>query len=526
MLDKNNKWSESSTYQAYGGLAGRLPAQRGSRWEVMLLGLIVVRKARRAIDYLKLRWLLLNPISKSVVDELLERRDGKLKAEELLDAYPQRPRSLSWLSFQASTRILGVVREGLGDEVGSDEEFALALRKPEIRRMVLNILLTLQTYGVRQPQRFYAPLMIVWNLTWRCNLRCKHCYQSAGALGGDIGTPELTLDEKLAAVDKIAASLIPTLSLSGGEPLIHPHFWPVAEAARQRGIYLSLNTNGTLITEEVAERLAALGFAYAGISVDAPSKEYHDSFRGVAGSWDKTVRGIKALAKTSVLTILSFTITKENYSRLPQIFGLAEELGMDKVMVYNYIPTGRARDNMDLDLTPEQREEAFSMMYRYAASGGSLCSTAPQMGRLCAEAGHAELIPLAHAGPGRAQDLQILAQIIGGCGIGRAYLALQPDGRITPCVYLPDLEIGDIRRDDIIEIWQSNELLESLASHQGLKGHCGVCEHRAVCGGCRARAYAYFGDFKAPDPGCINNRDYYYAQQAGALPCDASAAPR
>jgi radical SAM protein with 4Fe4S-binding SPASM domain len=473
------------------------------------MGLLILKKGKEALDLAKLRWLLQNPLSKAVVNELLEKDEsGSFRVEELLDSYPERPPSLSWFSFQAANKVLGALRETL---TIPPERFKQALKHPDIRRTIINALLTINEYGVQTPQRFHAPLMIVWNLTWRCNLRCKHCYQDAGPLRGDKSSNELTLPQKLDAIRQIADSLVPTLSFSGGEPLMDPDFWQIAEEARNQGIYLSLNTNGTLLTDEAAAKLVDLGFAYVGISLDSPTSEFHDEFRGVRGAWQRTIQGIKRLAHSPVSTVLSFTVTRYNYQTLPQVFTLAQDLGVDKVMVYNFIPTGRGHYSAQLDLTPEQREEVLKMMYDYSASGGSVCSTAPQLGRVCYEFGHPEYIPLAHTGPGRAQQLAVLAQIIGGCGVGRAYLALQPDGRITPCVYMPDIEIGHITRDTIADVWARSELLKSLASHQGLKGHCGICEYAAVCGGCRARAYAYFGDLKAPDPGCIKNRDYYWA---------------
>jgi radical SAM protein with 4Fe4S-binding SPASM domain len=385
-----------------------------------------------------------------------------------------------------------------------------ALREPSIRRTVVNAALSLDRYGVSFPQRFYAPLMVVWNFTYRCNLRCRHCYQNAGPLRSDsLAAQELTLEEKLAVVDQIAGSHIPTVSFSGGEPLIHPDFWPVAERARDCGLYLSINSNGTLITEEVARRLEEAGIAYAGISLDAPSSEEHDAFRGVPGAYQRTIQGIRNLAATKVATVLSFTITRRNYRSLPEIFRLAEQLGMDKVMVYNFVPTGRGREMIEDDMTPEMREEALEEMYRYAAAGGSLCTTAPQLGRVCKQHQRSDLIPLAHTGPGRVHDLEVLADLIGGCGVGRAYCALQPDGRVTPCVYMPDVTIGHVRDQSLLRVWQESPLLGSLADRTNLQGHCGGCEFREVCGGCRARAHAYFGDFRAPDPGCINNAAYY-----------------
>jgi len=468
------------------------------------MGLLILQKAQQAMDFMKIKALLLNPLSESLLAELTRQRDGRYGIEDIIDSYPDRPDSISWLGFKATRRILGIINEA----IGCGDQFEKIIRREDIRRTILNVLLSVRKYGVSQPQRFYAPLMVVWNLTWKCNLKCKHCYENAGPLGVKSTDNELTLDEKLAAIDHIADSFIPTISISGGEPFCHPHFWPVLEKARARGLYTSLNTNGTLITKETAQRLVDLNVAYAGISVDGPSAAYHDEFRGMPGAWEKTLQGIRNLAETPVFTIMSFTITRDSIRYLREMFELAEELKMDKVMVYNYIPTGRGEGNFDMDPTPEQREEALSLMYEFAASGRLVCSTAPQFGRVCVEMGAHNLLPLAHAGTGKAGNLNILAQIIGGCGVGRAYLALQPDGRITPCVYMPYIEVGNIREDSILDIWHNNELLESLACHDDLEGHCGVCEHKSVCGGCRARAYAYYGDFKAPDPGCLRNKDH------------------
>jgi radical SAM protein with 4Fe4S-binding SPASM domain len=475
------------------------------------VGLLIVRKrVQKKADYLRLRWLLQNFLARRAVRELLRREeDGRLFVEHVLDYYAGGAEvpEVGGMGRQALLRFFGMAAEALGV---TEQQFRRSVRQPSIRRTIINALQTIDHFGIMFPQRFYAPLMVVWNFTWACNLRCQHCYQNAGPLRpARLGCEELTLEEKLAVVDQIADSNIPTLSFSGGEPLIHRDFWPVAERARERGLYLSINTNGTLITEEVAHRLEELDFAYVAVSVDAPTAPEHDRFRGVPGAWERTVAGIGYLARTRVSTVLSFTITRDNYRLLPDMFRLAEDLGMDKVMVYNFIPTGRAREIMERDLTPDMREEALNMMYEYAAGGGSLCSTAPQLGRLCQERGRPDLIPLAHTGPGRVKELGVLADLIGGCGVGRAYVALQPDGRVTPCVYMPEITIGHVREKSLLEIWHGTPLLERLADRRDLKGHCGTCDYREVCGGCRARAYAYFGDFKAPDPGCINNRAAY-----------------
>lgn len=478
------------------------------------MGILVMKKRDwgKQAKFWKLKLALSNPPSRLVVHRLAQpEEDGHLRIERMLDAYVQ-GRLGHALADRVLARLLRTASEGLGIPPSRMRE---ALQEPSIRRTVVNAALTLDRIGLRFPQRFYAPLMVVWNFTYRCNLRCRHCYENAGPLRSSRPPAELTLEERLEVVEQLARSYIPTLSFSGGEPLLHPDFWPVAERARDLGIYMSINTNGTLITEELAARLEQVGIAYAGVSLDAPTPEQHDTFRGVPGAWQRTVEGIRRLAATRVATVLSFTITRHNYRTLPQMFRLAEELGMDKVMVYNFIPTGRGSEMVEEDMTPEMREEALGEMYRYAASGGSLCSTAPQLGRVCKQHGRFDLIPLAHTGPGHVHNLEILADLLGGCGAGRAYCALQPDGRVTPCVYMPEVTIGHIREASLLDIWHHSPLLEYLADRTRLQGHCGECHFREVCGGCRARAYAYFGDFTAPDPGCIHNADWYQRLLSG-----------
>jgi radical SAM protein with 4Fe4S-binding SPASM domain len=474
------------------------------------MGLVITRRRelKRRAKFWLLKLALQNPPSQRIIHSLVQPdAHGRLRIETLLDQVAAHGRAPG-----ATGRTLGTLLRLGSQALGMTEtEMRQSLAKPSVRTTVVNAALTIDRYGLRMPQRFYAPLMVVWNLTYRCNLRCRHCYENAGPLRQAVmEADELSLEEKLAAVDQMAASYIPTLSLSGGEPLLHPDFWPVLERAREKGLHTSIATNGTLITEEAARRLADLELAYAGISVDSPVAEEHDAFRGVPGAWERTIEGIRNAVTAGVPTLLAFTITRNNYRTLPEIFRLAKELGMTKVMVYNFIPTGRGREMMAEDLTPEMREEAMEVMYEHVTGGHSLCTTAPQFGRICAEHSRPDLTPLAHGSHGQGKDLAVLTELVGGCGIGRAYLALQPDGRITPCVYLPDVTAGHVRRDRFLDLWHNSPLLHSLGDRVDLKGHCAACDYQAVCGGCRARAYAYFGDFKGPDPGCINNAAAFY----------------
>ncbi|MBC7328038.1 radical SAM protein [bacterium] len=473
------------------------------------MGLLVMKRGhiKAKTDYMKLRLLFTNPLTKKTLQYLLASTDGgKTRLEDLMDRIATGEKPQKFLErpvyslVQTVAKAIGIPKEKLSEYMAH----------PNIRRTILNAALSVQEYGLNLPMTFYAPLMIVWNITYTCNLRCKHCYENAGSLRPkELGMGELSREEKLRLVDEIADSHIPTLSFSGGEPLLCKDFWAVVEKARERGLYLSMNSNGVLITPEIARRLKENDFAYVAVSIDSANPEKHDFFRGVKGAWERSIQGIKNIIEAGGNAILSVTVTKYNYDEFQDILELGKKLGVYKVMVYNFIPTGRGKEIWNSDLTPEEKESILQQMYDFLGEGGSLCTTAPQLGRICLDRDKPEFAPIAHLGTGKAKDLSLLAELIGGCGVARAYMAIQPDGTITPCVYMPEVHLGHIKTDRILDVWHNHPFLNRLRDRKLLSGACGSCEFNKACGGCRARALAYFGDPMAPDPGCIKNKEYY-----------------
>ena len=122
--------------------------------------------------------------------------------------------------------------------------------------------------------------------------------------------------------------------------------------------------------------------------------------------------------------------------------------------------------------------------------------------------GNADRIPTSHYSEARGKKAKMMAEFIGGCGVGRAYCSIQPDGEVTPCVFMP-IPVGNLKERKFADIWANSPILKQLRTREDLDPECGTCEYRSSCGGCRARAYGYFGNFKAADPGCINNKDLY-----------------
>jgi radical SAM protein with 4Fe4S-binding SPASM domain len=168
-------------------------------------------------------------------------------------------------------------------------------------------------------------------------------------------------------------------------------------------------------------------------------------------------------------------------------------------------------------LTPGQRELLLRRLQEHLTEGKiTIVSTAPQFGRACITYGPEEgLFATGHAGRGPGKKTMVLSRYIGGCGTGRCYCAIQPNGIITPCVYISDIKVGDIRQKSFHEIW-NNELFDTLSDREDRGDHCGVCTYRHYCGGCRARALAYTGDIQAGDPGCIYNQRQWQELTAAA----------
>jgi radical SAM protein with 4Fe4S-binding SPASM domain len=419
----------------------------------------------------------------------------------------------------ASWFVLLAIRLGSGAFNIEESMMKEALQTPYFRKGLLNVLNGIAQYGVTKPQRLAAPFLVVWNYTNACNLRCRHCYQNAEKPSAD----ELSTEERLEVVDQLEKAHVSSIAFSGGEPLMRADFFQVAEHAARKGIYVSVATNGTLMTKQAVRKLKAAGVRYAEVSLDGATAETHDTFRGVPGSFGRTVEGIKNLVEEDVYTCIATTATKYNFYEVPSIVELAKMLHVKRVIVFNFIPTGRGQAILDMDLSPAQRERLLEYLYGELVKGDveALC-TAPQYARVCLQRSIADnrerLTPTHFVSADLHGQTRHLAEFIGGCGAGRMYCAIQPNGLVTPCVFMP-ITIGDLRKESLVSIWKRSDVLDDLSDRERLKGRCGRCQYRHICGGCRARAYAYYQDYLAPDPGCIRELEessYQFARERKA----------
>lgn len=351
--------------------------------------------------------------------------------------------------------VSGVIKAALsnsGRAFGiTEEQLKQGLMNPHVRRGIANILVGISTFGVSKPQTSGAPFLVVWNYTNACNLKCKHCYQNADKPTSG----ELSTEQRKRIADQLAQENVVAVAFSGGEPLMRRDFFEVAEYTVNNGVYVSVATNGTLITRAVAEKMKKVGVGYVDISLDGVNADTHDSFRGVPGCFDKTVRGIKNLVSEDIYTCLAITATKENFHEIPDIIELGKKLKVKRITVFNFIPTGRAQAIFDFDLSPEERERLLELLYGELLKGEiETVSTAPQFARVCLTKSQEEnldlLAPTHFCASNLPGKVKYLADFIGGCGAGRIYCAVQPDGLVTPCVFMP-IVVGDLKQQTFEE---------------------------------------------------------------------------
>ena len=323
-------------------------------------------------------------------------------------------------------------------------------------------------------------MIVSWNTTNICNLKCKHCYRDAGVKSQQ----ELNTDEGLTLVDQIAEAGFKIMIFSGGEPLMREDIYTLTERARDRGLRPVFGTNGTLLDVQTAQRLKSAGAVTMGISLDSADPASHDEFRAVPGSWRLAVEGMKACRAAGLPFQIHTTVMEWNMREVEQLTDFAVEMGAVGHHIFFLVPTGRAVDIETETLRATQYESLLRrIMKKQALVDIELKPTcAPQFMRI-------------------ADQMGVKTRFTKGCLAGISYCIINPVGIVQPCAYL-NIEAGDLRKDTFGSIWRNSTVFQELRAGE-LKGGCGRCKYKDLCGGCRARAYFYHGDYLAEEPWCL-----------------------
>jgi radical SAM protein with 4Fe4S-binding SPASM domain len=323
-----------------------------------------------------------------------------------------------------------------------------------------------------------APNAVIWDVTHRCNLNCRHCYVDANAKN----TVEPSTEEAKAIIDQLRKAKVFRLSFSGGEPLLREDVYELAEYGSQF-FPIEIATNGLLLTGEAAQKLKDAGVSIIQMSMDG-LEDAHDYLRGRKGAFKKMVEATRILKEVGIPFGLTTVIYKKNASHIKELIEKAESLGAFTIRFYRLIHTGRGEDLSPLDVTPSEYKKALEKVYN-------------NTGKIHAVADEAFGF-LLH---GRESPHQWV-----GCQAGRTIAGIKANGQVVPCPMFEDpvFYCGKVPDNDFADIWKMSPVLTEFRSLENIHGKCSSCQYLYQCGGgCRAAVYAKTGDLYSSDYQCF-----------------------
>lgn len=352
-----------------------------------------------------------------------------------------------------------------------------------------------------------TPFLVIWETTRACDLACKHCRAEAVTRRHPL---ELTTEEAKQMMRDVRRFGRPLFVLTGGDPLKRPDTVELVRYGASIGLRMAMTPSGTpLMTPEILKELAEAGLSRLAVSLDGSTAEIHDTFRGVGGSFDWTLKMLRTARELGLSTQINTTVTRHNVEDFEALIQLMTELQISLWSVFFLVPTGRAKAE-DI-ATPEEFEHIFNRMYDLSRTAPfDIKSTAaPQYRRVVLQRQVAERRAKERKEAPSALTAGIgfsLADGVGrakGVNDGNGFLFISHTGELFPSGFMPTTA-GNIRRDDLVDVYRNSPLFQSLRDPNKLKGKCGVCEYREVCGGSRARAFAMTGDPLEAEPFCTH----------------------
>ncbi|WP_174728162.1 TIGR04053 family radical SAM/SPASM domain-containing protein [Mesobacillus harenae] len=351
------------------------------------------------------------------------------------------------------------------------------------------------------------PYIVIWEVTRACQLKCIHCRADA-QISPD--PRELTHEEGLTLIDQIYKMNNPMLVFTGGDCMMREDLFELADYAVKKGMRVSMTPSATEnVTKERMKRAKQAGLSRWAFSLDGPTPEIHDHFRGTPGSFDLTLEKVKYLNELNMPLQLNTVISRYNYHHLEEMAELMKELKVVMWYIFLLVPTGRGQ--MDDCLTPAEHEKVFRWLYK-------LSKTAPYDIKTTAAQHYRRVVfqqkakeHIVDRGEIRYEDTltKDMASVIDGLkrapkGVndGNGFIFVSHVGDVLPSGLLP-IKAGNVREASLAEIYREAPVLKELRNPNLYKGKCGVCEYRFVCGGSRSRTYAVTGDYLESEPFCV-----------------------
>jgi len=336
------------------------------------------------------------------------------------------------------------------------------------------------------------PAHPVWEMTTACNLHCVHCHTSGGKPADD----ELTTREAKRLLDQLAdVHEFRMMAFTGGEPLVRPDLFELLAYAQALGFRNTIATNATLIDDAVARHLRRCGVVIAAVSLDGFDAATHDSIRGIPGAFESALRGMRALRRAGILLHINITAMEYNVDQMEQLMALVDELKAGIILMYQLVPVGRGRGIREAALDLSANEQLIRFMVQAQRTTQAIMEpvAGPQYWPFL----------LQRAGIRGGLLLRLAEMVFHGCSAGRGFVYIKPNGEVWPCPFV-EVSCGNVRQTPFPDIWAASPIFAELRAREKLlKGRCGECQYRRLCGGCRGRTLATTGDYLGEDPSCF-----------------------
>ncbi len=333
-----------------------------------------------------------------------------------------------------------------------------------------------------------APFLVIWEVTQACDLACVHCRASAAPARSPY---ELSTVQGYRLLDQIREFGDPLMVFTGGDPLKHPDLFDLLRFSTGIGLRTTVTPSATpLLTADAIRAFQDAGIARMAISLDGPDAGVHDGFRRVAGSFDRTIFALDSAREIGLETQVNTTVTRRTVDYLPAVARIVADKGAKMWSVFFLVATGRAAAADDL--SADEYERVFAFLYDTARTAPFEIKTT--------EAQHYRR----YVAQRRKQDGGLAAGRPSAAGIndGKGFVFISHTGNICPSGFLP-IPAGNVRHDSLVDVYRHSPLFLALRDTERLRGKCGECEYRNLCGGSRSRAFAVTGDFLGEEPRCI-----------------------